>query len=68
MIVLYAYIISVFMKKLNNYENVLMRLFSSANSIEMACLHSHPIVFFKSFNLIMLWLSSLDVGKNQKSL
>lgn len=56
------------MKKLNNYESVLMRLFSGANAIEMACSHSPLLVFLKSFNLIRLWFSSLDVSKNQKSL
>lgn len=43
-----------------------MRLFSGTSAIEMACLRSHPIVFLKSFNLIRLWFSSLDVGKNEK--
>ncbi|MBW6089479.1 hypothetical protein [Staphylococcus chromogenes] len=54
------------MKKLNNYESVLMGLFSGANAIEMACSHSPLLVFLKSFNLIRLWFSSLDVSKNEK--
>lgn len=56
------------MKNLNNYESVLISLFSGTNAIEMVCSHSPLLVFLKSFNLIRLWFSSLDDSKNQKSL